>query len=102
MPVCERHGIRQKAAALPAKARAVEKAASDVFIMRAMPSNRYQHGGSDLELVQATGAYRSLRVGYVASIDGVDGSGCGYVWKLARAAIRAPCLKCGRSRVEEA
>lgn len=36
IPVCERHGMRQKAIALPAKARAVERITSDVFIVDAV------------------------------------------------------------------
>jgi hypothetical protein len=36
IPVCERHGMRQKAAVLPAKASAVERIASDVFMADAV------------------------------------------------------------------
>jgi hypothetical protein len=36
IPVCDKHGMRQKAAALPAKARAVERIASDVFMVDAV------------------------------------------------------------------
>jgi hypothetical protein len=36
IPVCERHGMRQKAAVLPAKASAVERIASDVLMADAV------------------------------------------------------------------
>lgn len=40
MPVCERHGMRQNAAALPANARALERIACDVFMVYAVSGRR--------------------------------------------------------------
>jgi hypothetical protein len=39
--------MRQNAAALPAKASAVERIASDVFIVSAMSGSRCEHGYAD-------------------------------------------------------